>query len=213
LIYKISLIDSDNGILVLELDFKDFQKEIKEEIISSFFSQINVLIDNIKQLKDKESKVNTFIKQIEVKQLAIIFYFHPLSRMIFCAMSDSDDEIDRIKETLTRISDRFWKKYQSDLNIYRTTSEKARFQTFIADIENLTNGGKIAELFPKIIVIKNVLEKIYSMGMITEFDVKVALNCNGQNSALKIKEIVKIKNIDEIKETLKKLEQLNIIKI
>lgn len=212
MIYKITIFDGFDGVLILEIDFKDFQKEIKEEIISSFFSQINVLIDNVKQLKDKENKVNATIKVFEVKQLTIILYFHRISRMIFCSISDSDDEVDRIKETLTRISNRFWKKHQSDLNIYRTTTEKARFQTFIADVENLTNGGKIAELFPKIIVIKNVLEKIYSMGMITEFDLKVALNCNGLNSPLKISQLYN-KSRTEINEILKKLEQLNIIKI
>jgi Fe2+ transport system protein FeoA len=90
--------------------------------------------------------------------------------------------------------------------------EKSRFQTIIADIENLTNGGKIAEVFPKILIVQNVLKKILSMGMITEFEFQVALKCTGENSPLKISRIFNTTRT-EINECIRKLLELEIIQI
>ncbi|MFX1524677.1 MAG: hypothetical protein ACFFCC_14305, partial [Promethearchaeota archaeon] len=141
----------------------------------------------------------------------IFIYYHPLSRILFCSISDADDEITKIREVIHKIAKRFWKKHQSDLKVFRATTEKARFQTLNADIENLTRGGKVAEVFPKLLVAKNVLEKILTMGMINEFEFKIALECTGTNSPLKISRIYGV-NRDEILDALKKLEELDIIK-
>ncbi|GAG54715.1 unnamed protein product, partial [marine sediment metagenome] len=99
----------------------------------------------------------------------------------------------------------------SDLKLFRVTTEK-KFQSFITDIENLMLGGRIAEVFPKVLVVKSVLERILATGIITEFDHKVALQCNGKNSPLKISRKIE-RNIEKINEILKKLEQLDIIKL
>ncbi|MFX1464823.1 MAG: hypothetical protein ACFFBF_17530, partial [Promethearchaeota archaeon] len=85
-------------------------------------------------------------------------------------------------------------------------------QTLSADIENLTIGGRIAEVFPKLLVAKNVLDKVLTMGMITDFDFQVALQCTEKNSSLKISRILNKKR-SEIDDVLKKLEQLEIIKM
>ncbi len=141
-----------------------------------------------------------------------LIYYHPLSRILFCSISDADDNTDLLKDTVHKIAVRFWKKHESDLKIFRTTTEKSRFQTFKADIENLTIGGRAAEVFPKLLVIKNVLEKVLTMGIINDFDFQIALNCTGEASPLKISRILN-KNLSEIQDILKKLEQLDIIQI
>ena len=211
LIYKIYLIDGDNGISLLESTFKELKK-IQDDILTGFFNAINKTIDLIQEAMVKGRRVNEIYRVVEVEDSIIFIYYHPLSRILFCSISDADDNTEKIKEVLQKIANRFWKKHQSDLKIYRTTTEKSRFQTLNVDIENLTIGGKIAEEFPKLLIVKSVLEKVLSMGMITDFDLQVAINCTGKNSPLKISRILNKKQ-SEIIDVLKKLVQLDIIKI
>ncbi|MHA1472655.1 MAG: hypothetical protein ACTSQW_06120, partial [Promethearchaeota archaeon] len=97
-----------------------------------------------------------------------------------------------------------------DINLFRTTSEKSRFQTIIADIENICQGGRVAEFFPLLIISEKVLPKIVTMGMIEEEELQVALKCTGKISPLKIaRELSKSRN--EINIILKKLELLDIV--
>jgi len=213
LIYKIYLIDGDNGISILESTFKDFKKDkINGDLIPGFFKEINRIIDNIQEAMAKGKKDNEVTRVLESENSTIVICYHPQSRILFCSISDADDNTDKLIEVIHKIANRFWKKHQSDLQIFRTTTEKSRFQTIVADIENLTQGGQIAEVFPQILIVKNVLEKIYSMGMITEFEFQVALKCTGKNSPLQISRNFN-KTRNEINESLKKLEQLDIIRI
>lgn len=212
MIYKIFLIDGDNGISLLEAIFQEFGKEIHDEILTGFFNAINRTIDNIQAAMSKGRRVNEMTRLLESEDSTIVIYYHPLSRILFCSISDADDDTDKIKEALNKIGSRFWKKHQSDLNIFRATTDKMRFQTFIADIENISSGGRVAEVFPKQMVVQNVLEKILSMGMINDFELQVALSCTGKRSPLKIARFFG-KTRNEINEILKKLEQLDIIKI
>jgi hypothetical protein len=73
-------------------------------------------------------------------------------------------------------------------------------------------GGKIGEVFPKLLVAKNVLEKVILMGTIEDVDFKIALLCTGENSPLKISRLLKKKK-NEIHDSLKKLEKLDVINI
>lgn len=158
----------------------------------------------------KGSNKEDMIRIVESENSTIIITYHPPSRILFCSISDSDDDVDKTIEVIHKISRRFYKKHKSDLKIFRTTSQKSRFQTIIADIENLSRGGKIAEIFPKLLVVKKVLSKIMSMGMINEEDFQVALRCTGEASPLKIaRELAKTRN--DVNNVLKKLEQLDII--
>ncbi|MHA1293340.1 MAG: hypothetical protein ACTSQJ_11815 [Promethearchaeota archaeon] len=211
MIYKVYLIDADNGISLLETTFKALKK-IQDEILAGFFSAINRTIDNIQAAMAKGRRINEMTRMLESEDSTIVIYFHPLSRLLFCSISDADDDTDKLKEVIHQIGRRFWKKHQSDLKVFRTTTEKIKFQTFNADIENLTMGGRIAEVFPKLMVVRNVLDKILSMGMIEHFDYQVALKCTGKNSPLKIARMFD-KTRTEIMEILKKIEQLDIIKI
>lgn len=147
---------------------------------------------------------------VESENSTILIIYHPPSRILFCSISDADDDVDKLKEAISKISTRFWKKHQSDIKLFRTTSEKSRFQTIIADIENICQGGRVAEVFPLLIIGEKVLPKIVTMGMIEEEELQVALKCTGKISPLKIaKELFKSRN--EINIILKKLEQLDIV--
>ncbi len=211
MIYKVYLINGDDGILLLESTFKELKK-IQDDIITGFFSAINKTIDVIQNSMSKGRRLNEMNRVLESEDATIFIYYHPLSKILFCSISDADDNTEKIKEVIHKIANRFWKKHESDLKFFRTTSEKSRFQTFHADIENQTIGGRIAELFPKLLVVKKVLEKVLTMGMVTGFDFQVALLCNGENSPLKISRILN-KKYSEIHDILRKLEQFDIIRI
>jgi len=159
-------------------------------------------------LKDKTGV--DMSRVVESENSTIIIVYHPPSRVLFCSISDADDDVDKLKEVIDKISTRFWKKHESDINLFRTTSEKSRFQTIIADIENICQGGRVAEFFPLLIISEKVLPKIVTMGMIEEEELQVALKCTGKISPLKIaRELSKSRN--EINIILKKLEQLDIV--
>jgi hypothetical protein len=211
LIYKIYLIDADNGISLVESTFKELKK-VQDDIITGFFNAINTTIDVIQEAMVKGRRVNEMDRILQSEDSTIFIYYHPLSRILFCSISDADDDSEKTEEVVHKIANRFWKKHQSDLKNYRTTTDKSRFQTLIADIENLTIGGRIAEVFPKLMIVKGVLEKVLSMGMIDDFDLEVALQCTGKNSPLKISRLLNKKH-SEIITILQKLEQLEIIKM
>ena len=158
----------------------------------------------------KGSNKEDMTRIVESENSTILIMYHFPSRILFCSISDPDDDVDKTVEVIKKISTRFWKKHQSDIQIFRTTSEKSRFQTIIADIENLCQGGKIAEIFPNLMVVKKVLEKIMSMGMINEEDFQVAIRCTGDASPLRIARML-AKPRNDVNIVLKKLEELDIV--
>ena len=208
------LIDGDDGILLLETTFRDLKKikELENPLISGFFNEINETINNIQAAMAKGRRFNEMTRVLKSEDSTIIIYYHPLSRVLFCSVSDADDDVEKMKSALHKIGSRFWKKHQSDLKLYRTTTEKKKLQSFSADIENLTLGGRIAEVFPKLLVVKSVLEKIKPMGMISDFEFQVALRCTGENSPLKLARMMK-RSQSEILKALENLEELDIIEI
>jgi len=211
LIYKIYIIDGDAGISLLEATFREFAKDrIQEDVITTFFNAINRTIDNIQESMAKGRRMNEMTRVLESEDSTVVIFYHPLARVLFCSISDADDETDKLKKVLHKIGKRFWKKHQSDVKMFRTTGEKDRFQTFTVDIENLSMGGRFAEIFPKLLVAKGVLDKVISMGMVEEFDCQIALKCTGKNSPLKIARVFD-KTRNEINEILKRLEQIDII--
>ena len=205
------MIDGSSGISLFESTFKKLKK-IQDDILTGFFNAINKTIDVIQESMAKGRRVNEMNRVIEAEDSTIVIYYHPLSRILFCSISDADDDTEKIKDVIHKIAIRFWKKHQSDLKVFRATTEKGRFQTLNADIENLTRGGKIAEIFPKLLVAKSVLEKVLTMGMIDDFDFQIALLCTEKNSPLKISRKLSLKK-NEVNDVLKKLEQLDIIKM
>lgn len=204
------MIESSSGISLLESTFRELKK-IQDDILTGFFNAINKTIDIIQESMAKGRRVNEMDRVVESEDSTIFIHFHPLSRILFCSISDADDDTEKIEDVIHKIAARFWKKHESDLKVFRNTAEKGRFQTFTAEIENLTVSGKIAESFPELLIAKNVLEKILTMGMINELDFQIALLCMEKNSPLKISRILRKKR-SVINDSLKKLEQLDIIK-
>ena len=213
MIYKIYLIDGDNGISILEASFKEFQEgKINKDVITGFFKEINQIIDNIQNAMVKGEKKNELMRTIESENSTILIFYHPPSRVLFCSISDADDNTDRLIDVIRKIATRFWKKHKSDIELFRDTNEKSRFQTIIADIENLTHGGTIAEVFPNLLITVSVLKKIVSMGMVSDFEFQIAVRCDGKTSPLKISRAFG-KPQNEIYESLNKLVQLDIIQL
>jgi len=179
-------------------------------VIPGFFNEINEIIDKIQETMVKGKNGDDMKRVVESENSTIIIVYHPPSRILFCSISDADDDVDKLIAVINKISSRFWKKHQSDIKLFRTTSEKSRFQTITADIENICQGGRVAEVFPRLLVGENVLPKISSMGMIDKEDLQVALKCNGKTSPLRMaKELAKTRN--DVNNILKKLEQLDIV--
>ena len=213
MIYKIYLIDGFNGISILESTFKNLKGDnLDDDLIPGFFKEINKIIDHVQDAMAKGENENEIIRVIESESATIIIYYYPLPRILFCSISDADDDSDKIINVMRTIANRFYKKHSSDVKIFRTTNEKTSFKTFTADIENLTHNGHIAEIFPILLIVKNVLEKILHMGMISDFEFHVALLCSGNNSPLKISRMLG-RSKTEIAEALNKLKELDIIKI
>ncbi len=211
MIYKVYLIDADNGIAILDTTFKEFQnKKIEKEVFPDFFNAINKTIDSIHKAMAKGKTKFEKTRIIEAESSIITIFYHQQSRVLICSISDAGDNVEKIKSVAYKIGNRFWKKHDSDIKLFRTTSEKSKFKTFKNDIEIITMGGKIAEDYPKLSVIKNILRKIHSMGIINDLDYLIALKCNGKNSPLDISRIFNKSKI-EILQILNKLEEKEII--
>ncbi|MEJ2248906.1 MAG: hypothetical protein P8Y97_04510 [Candidatus Lokiarchaeota archaeon] len=151
--FKFYLIDADNGISILESTFKEFKEDhLEKKIFPGFFNEINKTIDTIQEMMRKGKNLNEMTRVIQSESATIIIYYHPPSKLLFCSISDADDNTEKLKQINHKVGNRFWKKHKSDLDLYRTTSERNALLSFSADIENLTLGGKYAEVFPKLIV-------------------------------------------------------------
>ena len=214
MIYKVFLIDAATSVILLEVPFKELQKTDNDNIFSMFFKEINRIVKDIRERGEKDKNIKEKMDVVESDESIFLIYFQPLSKILFCSISDLDDDTERIKDAIKRISHRFMKKHRSNLKLFRaTTTEKVRFETFIADIENFMYGGRIAEVFPKLLIAESVLDKIQSSQIISEFECRIALQCDGNRSPFRIAKNYPNKTRTEINEVLKKLEQLDIIKI
>ncbi|MBN1800049.1 MAG: hypothetical protein JW891_00995 [Candidatus Lokiarchaeota archaeon] len=205
------MIDSNSGISLLESSFKEFKDNKAEEgLFPGFFNAINRTIDSVQAAMSTGRKIDEILRIVEAEDSIIVIFFHPESAILFCSISDADDDISCLKDIMRKIATRFWKRHKADLKIFRSTTDKSKFQSLIVDIENLTMGGKIAEFFPKLLVVKGVLDKILSMGLIDEIDYRIASKCDGMNSPLKIaKELYEDRL--KIRESIVKLKNLDII--
>ena len=211
MIYKIYLIDSDNGISLLETSFKEFENvDAKTEVFPGFFNIINKIINKIQEALSTGEKVDEMLRVIEAENSIIVIFYHPQSKVLFSFISQVDDDVNKLKEVMRKIANRFWKKHQSDLRLFRSTTDKSKFHSLIVDLENLTMGGKIAEIVPKLIIVPTVLDKILSMGIIKTIDYDIAIKCDGKSSPLKISREVDL-NRNEVSEILSKLKKLDII--
>ncbi len=214
MIYKVFLIDGSDGILILEKSFKEFNKSknLKTELLTDFFKEVNKMIDDLQDAMTKGSRLGDTNRIISGDYSTIIMYYHSLSHVLFCSISDDDDDKEKLIEILQNFGLKFYEKYEKDLKKFRKTSEKKYFLSFIDEIDILSVRGRGAEILPKLIIAKNVLERIKNMGIINDKELKIALECNGKKSLLKISRNLSIVE-SKIRESLKKLENLEIIKL
>lgn len=214
MIYKVFLIDGSAGILILEKSFKEFNKNknLKTELLTDFFKEVNKMIDDLQDAMTKGSRLGDTNRIISGDYSTIIMYYHSLSQVLFCSISDDDDDKEKLIEILQNFGLKFYEKYEKDLKKFRKTSEKKYFLSFIDEIDILSVRGRGAEILPKLIIAKNVLERIKNMGIINDKELKIALECNGKKSLLKISRNLSIVE-SKIRESLKKLENLEIIKL
>jgi len=213
LIYKIFLIDGDAGILILEKSYKEFNrdKNLKTELLTGFFKEVNKMIDDIQKAMKKGKRINDISRVVSGEESTIMMYYHPLSRVLFCSISDADDDKEKLIEILKKFGSKFWNTHHKDLKKFRITSEKKKFSNFTVEIDDISIKGHGAEFLPKLIIAKNALGRVENMGIITGQELKVALECNGKNSPLQISRT--LNSIEsKIRESLKKLENLEIIK-
>ena len=106
MIYKVYLIDGDSSISLLELTFKELKK-IQDDILTGFFNAINKTIDLVHEAMSKGRRVNEMNRVLGSEDSTIFIYYHPLSRVLFCTISDADDNTEKIKEVIHKISNRF----------------------------------------------------------------------------------------------------------
>ncbi|MFX1408264.1 MAG: hypothetical protein ACFFBW_15040, partial [Promethearchaeota archaeon] len=118
----------------MEVSFKKIQKKTENNLLSGFFNDINHVIKNIQDLISKEKNLNDLTRIFEYEDSTLVISYHPQSKILFCSISDADDDTDQIKMALHKIGIRFWKKHHSDLKLFRETTEKNRFHTFIVDV-------------------------------------------------------------------------------
>ncbi len=205
------MIDSKNGISILETSLKEFKnKKAGEDLFPGFFNAINKAIDSVQKAMSTGRKIDEMLRILEAEDSIIVIFFHPESEILFCSISDADDDASLLKDVMRKIATRFWKKHRTDLKVFRSTTDKSKFKSLIADIENLPMGGKVAELFPKLLVAEGVLDKILSMGLINDFDHNIAVNCDGKSSPIKIAKGL-FEDRLKIHESLLKLKNLDII--
>ena len=215
MIYQIIIVDSDSGILILEKQLKilDKSKALNNEILAGFFKALNSVIDEIQKSMKKGRDVENMSRIVSSENSLIILHFHPLSRVLMCSISDPDDEQEKLVEVLRVLAKRFWSKHKSDIEIFRKENTRDVFTAFVPDIETYTLEGKVAEKFPLLLIAESALDRIIKMGVVDDFEFKIAKLCDGKTSTLKISKELDGTSVEAIKRGLNKLEDLDIIKM
>ncbi len=209
--------DADSGILLLEKKLKSQKvNDVSADALANFFGELNVMIDDIqksmKKGRDVASSENLSSRVVSSENSSIILHYQPNARVLVCAISDADDDVERITQNLKLIGKRFWLKHKTDLEIFRKENIREIFNTFGVDIETISVGGKIGEKFPKLIIAEPALERIKMMGIINMDEYNVANLCDGKTSTLKISKNLKISS-EQAKKVLNKLEELDVVKL
>lgn len=213
LIYSIIIVDGDSGVLLLEKPMKALDKDhkISPELLAGFFKALNSMIDDIQISMKKGRDVSNMTRAVTSEGSSIILHYQPQARVLLCSISDPDDDENKIREILRDLGKRFWQKHRGDLELFRKEGVKNIFNSFSVDLDTYSLEGKVAESFPKTMITKMALERVKTMGVIDENQYRIALLCDGKNSALKIARELDISR-DMVNIYLKKLEDVDIIK-
>ena len=213
MIYSITLVDADSGILLLEKKLKTRKaNDISADALANFFGELNGMIDDIQKSMKKGRDVSNMTRVVSSENSSITLHYQPKARVLVCAISDPDDDVERITQNLKLLGKRFWLKHKTDLEIFRKENIREIFNPFGVDIETISVGGKIGEKFPKLTIAEPALERIKMMGIINMDEYNVANLCDGKTSALKISKKLEISS-DNAKKVLNKLEELDVVKL
>jgi hypothetical protein len=216
MIYSIYMIDADNAVLLLEKVFQPLMKSTSQDlgsgVITEFFSGINTFIDEVQAAMKKGRDISNMNRVLIAENSTITMHYEPEARVLVSTISDPDDDTDVIIAACKRLGERFWKKHQVNIEEFRIHADKSVFKAFIPDIEMVLHDGKIAEIFPKLQVPVQTLQRINAMGIITNEEYQVGVLLDGVTmSPLAIsKQMGKTKG--EIMDILKKFQSLDIIK-
>ncbi|GAJ23221.1 unnamed protein product, partial [marine sediment metagenome] len=78
--------------VLIETTFKELKKDkIPKGVIPGFFKEINDIIDVIQSAMVKGKNRAEITRIVESENSTIIIIYHPLSRILFCSISDADD--------------------------------------------------------------------------------------------------------------------------
>jgi hypothetical protein len=213
MIYSIILVDADSGILLLEKKLKTQKStHVSSDELANFFGELNTMIDDIQESMKKGRDISNMSRVVSSENSTITLHYQPKARVLVCAISDPDDDVEKITQNLILVGKRFWLKHKTDLEIFRKENLRDIFNSFAVDIETISLGGKIGEKFPKLLIAEPALERIKMMGIINADEYEVANLCDGKTSALKISKKLEITS-DRAKKVLHKLEDLDIVKL
>jgi hypothetical protein len=214
MIHKIIFIDAESGFPLIETTTSNKEKtENGEEstFLIKFFNVVNKTIDSIQQKIHGNKSISTFTDTRIIDNMNIVMRYHDKGNFLISIITDLDDDLKKIIETINILARRFYQKHSQDLYQFRMTQQKKIFNSFIVDIKTFTFGGEVAENFPKLIVNEDTLSRLSKMNMITDMEKNTAENCDGKLSPLLI-----AKQLDqpheEISKALEKLASLDIIK-
>lgn len=216
MIFSVYLIDADNGILLLEKNFKPLHrpsttKDLAPGVIAEFFSAINSFIDEIQAAMRKGRDVSNMNRTLLAENSTVSMHYQPEGRVLISSISDPDDDTDVIVAGLRRIGEKFWKKHRENIEEFRVSMDKTSFKGFIPDIELVLRDGKVAEIFPRLAIPIKTLQRLRLMGVINDEDYRLVEHLDKELvSPLSLsKSLGKTKN--DVMEMLKKLEALDII--
>ena len=213
MIYSIILVDADSGILLLEKKLKSSKtNDVSPDVLASFFGELNGMIDDIQKSMKKGRDVSNMTRVVSSENSSVLLHYQPKARVLVCAISDPDDDVERITQNLKVLGKRFWLKHKTDLEIFRKENIREIFNPFGVEIETQTLGGRVGEKFPKLLIAEPALERIKMMGIINMDEYNVANLCDGKTSALKISKRLELTSNDT-KKVLIKLEDLDVIKL
>ena len=213
MIHSIILVDADSGILLLEKKLKSQKaNDVSADALANFFGELNTMIDDIQKSMKKGRDVSNMTRVVASENSSITVHYQPNARVLICAISDPDDDVEKITQNLKLVGKRFWLKHKTDLEIFRKENLRDIFNPFAVDIETITLGGKIGEKFPKLLIAEPALERIKMMGIINGEEYSVANLCDGKTSTLKIAKELEL-STGKTKKLLNKLEDIDVVKL
>jgi hypothetical protein len=102
-------VDADSGILLLEKKLKTRKgNDVSADALANFFGELNGMIDDIQKSMKKGRDVSNMTRVVSSENSSISLHYQPKARVLVCAISDPDDDVERITQNLKLLGKRFW---------------------------------------------------------------------------------------------------------